>query len=61
MSASDDPLASARPDPAAVNAEIRAFLTARRGRALTPSERAEYEALRALWVEAVRAGLGKAA
>ncbi|MEW2578319.1 hypothetical protein [Streptomyces syringium] len=37
-----------------MNAAIRAFLGARRGRALTAAERAVYEELRAEWVAAVR-------
>lgn len=44
-----------------MNAAIRAFLSARRGRALSGSERSEYEALRARWVAAVRAGFETAA
>ncbi|MGW1195884.1 hypothetical protein ACWD4B_08475 [Streptomyces sp. NPDC002536] len=60
-SSSDSPASPARRDAAALNAEIRAFLSARRDRTLTREERAEYEALRARWVEAVRSGLGTAA
>ncbi|MEV4870964.1 MULTISPECIES: hypothetical protein [Streptomyces] len=49
------------PDASALNAAIRTFLSARRGRALSGSERSEYEALRARWVAAVRAGFETAA
>ncbi|WP_344118146.1 hypothetical protein [Streptomyces blastmyceticus] len=48
-------------DADALNAEIRAFLVARRGRALSSEERAEYEELRTRWVEAVRARYDTAA
>lgn len=41
-------------DAQALNAEIRAFLRARRGRALTAAERRRYERLRAEWLAAVR-------
>ncbi|SPE47821.1 hypothetical protein SNS2_0226 [Streptomyces netropsis] len=44
-----------------MNTAIRAFLSARRGRALSGSERSEYEALRGRWVAAVRAGFETAA
>ncbi|MFV8127559.1 hypothetical protein [Streptomyces syringium] len=37
-----------------MNAAIRTFLCARRGRALTAAERLVYERLRADWVAAVR-------
>ncbi|MFC5723388.1 hypothetical protein ACFP1Z_24805 [Streptomyces gamaensis] len=56
---SPDPLAAL--DAETVNQLIRAFLSARRGRVLTRAERAQYEALRARWVEAVRERFGKAA
>ncbi|MBZ4322151.1 hypothetical protein [Streptomyces huiliensis] len=35
-----------------INRAIRAFLTARRGRALTTTERREYEQMRAEWLAA---------
>ncbi|KNB52927.1 hypothetical protein [Streptomyces caatingaensis] len=38
-----------------INRAIRAFLSERRGRALTAAERREYERLRAEWVTAGRA------
>ncbi|MEW2576796.1 hypothetical protein [Streptomyces syringium] len=40
MPPTPQPCGAVRPDAAAVNAGIRAFLCARRGRALTAAERA---------------------
>ncbi|WP_171161901.1 hypothetical protein [Streptomyces sp. I05A-00742] len=46
------------PDPPCpaeeINRAIRAFLSDRDGRPLTPAERRQYEQLRARWLEAVR-------
>ncbi|MGI5340427.1 hypothetical protein ACQEVS_25045 [Streptomyces sp. CA-181903] len=44
-----------------INRAIRAFLTDRDGRPLTPAERRQYEQLRARWLEAVRRRRGCAA
>ncbi|MEU5419022.1 hypothetical protein ACFY1P_08865 [Streptomyces sp. NPDC001407] len=44
----------ARVDAADLNEAIRAFLVARRGRALSREERVVYEELRARWVAATR-------